>query len=166
MASFSCGAIVCRMATVSSSSCSRSTGRFTTDSRRDFMYCSPAEGPMRRRIPRWIVPFVLAVTGIIYFAIVRATDRASKQFLDLDAALAEEKEHGWELAVPPRRSGPYQALPGGPVLGLVPGQGLTCRIRGKNGQVVEEVQLQGSAAFGRSVVCLETPDGQRTMAVL
>ena len=87
-------------------------------------------------------------------------------FTDLHTALAPERANGWELAIPPKRGGPYRLLAGGAVLGRNPASGLSCRLRDEAGAVVEEIKLQGAGDRDQSVVYLETAGGERTMAAL
>lgn len=87
-------------------------------------------------------------------------------FADLHSVLASERAHGWELSVPPKRSGPYRLLPGGPVLGRTPNTSLEGQLRDANGAVAEEIKLRGAEDRDQAIVYLETADGQMTMAGL
>jgi hypothetical protein len=123
---------------------------------------------MRRRRQLWGIIFVaVAVTVAVVFS-NRPTAKPQPEvpFTDLDTALAPAKAHGWTVSVPPKRSGPYRLLPGGPVLGSSESAGLECRIKDQTGTVVEEIRLVGTADLDQSVVYLETADGQKTMAAL
>jgi hypothetical protein len=123
---------------------------------------------MMRRRSTWVWVGLAAALGAA-LAVGRHTQSrgdAPAAFTDLDTALAPEKAHGWELAIPPKREGPYRLLPGGPVLGRVPASGLECRIRNAEGAVVEEIRLQGIEGCDQSIVYLETADGHTTMAAL
>jgi hypothetical protein len=115
----------------------------------------------------WVLLGTAAVVGGGQAVWVHTRVRpAPPAFTDLHTALAPERVHGWELAVPPKRSGPYRLLPGGPVLGRNPATGLVGRLRDASGAVLEEIKLRGAEDRDQSIVYLETADGERTMAAL
>jgi hypothetical protein len=126
---------------------------------------------MRRRRLLVALALALGVVGVAARTRSRPTsiDRSGpapveQPFTDLGTAT---EVPGWELHIPLRHPGPYRRFraAGESMLGGSDKTSMICRVR-DGGTVVEELRVEGNPAFDQLVIQLETPSGQRTMAVL
>ena len=126
---------------------------------------------MRKR-SRFVPLIVLvAAVGAAYWSADPFGQRAGpkappeRPFVELEAAVALYIENRWEIAAPPRLPGPYRESREG-AMGCGARSKVTCRLRDDSGAVTEDLQLEPDPEFDRTVMCLDTASGGRTLVVL